>query len=148
MRKVISVFPKIVIGVLLTLCIFTGTAFGAYAVGNTANATIGGRSYFWFSDISTGGIVSASSIVAGTSHSVPVGWTGVNARLFSGGGAMMNISGATYNTWEVPRSTTWGISANYPITSGYSYYSQGEIFIWNGTGYISGTTPRTPNLSA
>lgn len=46
MRKVISVFPKIVIGVLLTLCIFTGTAFGAYAVGNTANATIGGRSYF------------------------------------------------------------------------------------------------------
>ena len=89
----------------------------------------------------TGGTVIGS--VGGVT--VPAGYMGSRARLYSESGAL-----AYYSDWRYSSSgtiTMYNTKTARNFSGSPAFYSQGQIKVWMGTDYYTYGTYKTPNLN-
>lgn len=126
---------------LTSLC--ASAAFGDSAV---RTATVYGYTYSFGSMIhneENGRISYQTNVAVSSTDTVPVGYMGVRARLYSESGALVSSTSFTYNTDETGGELA---ASGYNTTSGY-YYSKGAVKLYNGTGYTSYDSYATPNFT-
>lgn len=121
------------------------------ATGNTRNYTLNGYSYSAYNMIVTGSnsdgkYATASTILSHNGTGLPTGYMGSRPRLYEASTGIV----IKYGSWKYNSNGT--LSMLNPVTvSGYvnppTVYSQGEVELWNGDGYDTYYTYRTPNSS-
>lgn len=75
---------------------------------------------------------------------VPTGYMGAQARLFNTSDSLVLSSKMNY-TISSTFAVSWGLNITTPLTPGY-YYSMGATDVYNGDGYSSYRTFKTPNM--
>lgn len=130
-------------------------AGGSMAIAGTANSSsavfsLNGINYSDYATVGTSsGRAGASTLVKGTNTSVPSGWAGANARLFTTGGALYAQSGFIYNSGSVPAGLYFSQSTGtFTVAGGAAWYSYGVVRAWNGTSYGNYYTFLSPNQSS
>lgn len=120
-------------------------AVAGYAESARGYFTAGGTQFSNYAYIST----SAKSATAVTSTQrtgggTPSGWAGSRGRLFTSGGAMSCEGVNSYN------SGSGTVAFGYSCTrrSGGTWYSYGVSIGWNGSGYSSFYTYRSPSQNS
>lgn len=127
----------------LGFSVFAPVAAVADASSGISGTTVLGYHYSWSSYIYTSTPTLQGSTTIAATAAPPSGWMGANARIYRGvDGALMISSGFGYlsNSW-----TEYARLVGYSGTSGIAYYSQGQVDMWNGSGYNRSNSPRTPN---
>lgn len=136
---------------LLTAALLTGLMVGggftaATAVGQatsqTASFTVNGKTYRDFALVKTTSTVATGETRGWGLTTVSAGWLGVNGRLFRSSGAMVGESGFYYNGSTMAGGTVLINGVDY-VTTG-TFYSYGVVRGWNGSGYNSYYTFKTP----
>lgn len=74
---------------------------------------------------------------------VPTGYMGARARLYTSDGTLREDSGWTYSDEPL---AGWYVDTDTQIWSG-TYYSQGYSAAYNGNGYNTYSTYRSPNIT-
>lgn len=142
--------------------VLAGTFVAAFLVGvapglayaGTANSGVGvfgpvyGHTYQnYASVITSGGSANARTYSGPTGSSVPSGYVGSRGRLFTSGGALSCEGSNDYNTQALSSGTYWNGLSCYRYSSG-AWYSYGVSLAFNGSGYNSNYTFRSPNQNS
>ncbi len=120
---------------------FAGTAASSYGY----TGTVYGYSYYDYAEIVTGGSQGLGDTGMGNTsgNDAPTGYMGVQAFLT----AASNNATCTNTGWSYTSAPT--VATNIPTNTvtcpAGNYYSQGFARAYNGNGYNTYTTPRTPN---
>ena len=140
---------KILISLLTLLFIFNFqiTSKADNAVGSYSYVTVFGHEYEYHSSVTvnSGKVWSHTLIKSNEGENLPSGYMGVHARLYNSSGTLVAYSGWVYNN-----TSCGGISnmtSRYYTNSG-DYYGRGQVKIYNGNGYNTYTTTRSPILQA
>ena len=88
------------------------------------------------------GCIQVGTRVEAESPSVPIGYIGVQARIYNSSQVMLTSGPWQYNTYA---TATFGYAKSFPVQSNLYYYSEGAVDLWNGNGYTRDTCARTPN---
>lgn len=116
----------------------------ADAVSSNKYATVNGRDYkFYATAGNTSGYPWASTHLQCDSGSVPVGHMGVLAGLYNSNGTLVKQSGWYYNA-----NVQFGIGVYTQGTGSGHFYSFGKVAIYNGNGYNTYDTTKSPNIAA
>lgn len=139
-----------VIAVLLMLVSNTFAAGAFEGHSNERNVTVNGYDYSYWSVIgndSPGSIFTQTTVCvdldAGT-DSVPIGYLGGQARLYSSSGVLKKSSEWEYNEYSKYAMVLPLFS--YSASSGY-YYSKGQARFYTGDGYVTYACTATPNYA-
>lgn len=141
-----------------------GTLMGALSMGsvaavnaqssaNSGSFTVshGGYSYNSYNTIITGSDSQGKYATGGTvigsvgGVTVPAGYMGSRARLYSESGSL-----AYYSDWRYSSSgtiTMYNTKTARNFSGSPAFYSQGQIKVWMGTDYYTYGTYKTPNLN-
>lgn len=126
----------VIIALLLAITI---PAFAVYS--SKITKTVYGHTYAYSSYI----ISNTDTITCGTevdvTGSVPEGYIGLKARVYSESGTLLK-----YTNWSYNDSTVSLIAYPivYPGSREKNYYSQGQVKFYNGNGYNTYTCAKTP----
>lgn len=128
-----------------TVCIlilsFSIVAFAAYADSPYKYATVYGYDYDFKARIyNTGTYVTAETLVVCNDGNVPTGYMGAQARLYNSDGLLKLSSSWVYNDRELAGFNV--LTKNY--TTAGDYYSCGQVRLYNGDGYNTYTTYKSP----
>lgn len=135
-----AVFP-------LMLVAPVGTAHAGVAFGDARSYTVNGVNYMSGASVKTSaGKVSAVVTAGPTNKSVPSGWVGANARIYTSSGALKCTSGWVYNTGTLAKGS--GVYAYCNKSLSGSYYADGESRAWTGSAYATYGANRSPNQNA
>lgn len=141
-KKLRSVLINFTVLAMLTTC-----AFAAEGKSDAKTKTVNGYTYTYWSFISNNGSgrIFAQTSVTAKEKTVPVGYFGCQARIYSSSGVLKVSSDWDYNKWEdAPGSAAYVLIED--ITSGY-YYSKGQARFYTGDGYDTYTCAATPNYA-
>lgn len=152
MKKIMQRICSIIICLTVVSC---SGIVSAFAVDDAESAyavkTVYGHTYKYSSVIErwNSSQLAARTYVGVTSgKSVPIGYIGTKAKLYSTSGVLVASAGWSYNT-----VACWGHSA--PVyhktseTPKYTYYySKGQIQLYNGSGYTTYNCYASPNMSS
>lgn len=140
---------------LVALSVGAG-AGGGITAGNAANAysavgsfTTAGKGYINQAQIYTSsGYARAYTNTGPANVNVPAGWIGGRGRLFKSSGALYCEGSNTYTT-----GTALGGAMYAALSCGYNggagaWYSYGVSLTWNGGGYNSTYTFKSPNQNS
>ncbi|HBR02234.1 MAG TPA: hypothetical protein DD738_06460 [Ruminiclostridium sp.] len=148
--------------VALILCLLLLVTNIIIALASSAESskgyyTVYGHDYFNYSTINTGTNYDGSTFVAavssavcdppGTETAVPTGYLGARSRLYNSSGKMIEETDYLYNS-----SPAWVLHSDSarldsPV-SGQAYYSYGITAAYNGNGYTTYSTFKSPSLNA
>jgi len=119
---------------------FAGTAYGA-----TTYFTVAGYSYSAQSSINTcSGCATIAETFEQTTNYVspPAGWEEARAYIYYSDGTVCHMGSWVYNG----NGSYAILSQAYPACGcNIAYYGDGIAGAWNGSGYQTGFTPRSPN---
>ncbi len=143
-----NVLKKGKVGILLVCIILTltsTTALAGYSSSGKQTASANGYTYQFGAAIQTNyGSAAAHTSINGPMSGVPEGYMGVLCRLYNSSGTLLETSDWMYNDTKcIGMEFT---CRPYTTYSGL-YYSCGQVQIYNGNGYDTYTTYRSPNLS-
>ncbi|MCR4430337.1 MAG: hypothetical protein NUV45_04870 [Tepidanaerobacteraceae bacterium] len=125
---------------VLTLGI-SSIVFAAYAHSDYKKATVYGYTYKYRADAYTDGTyVAGGTTVSCNGGNVPTGYMGIKARLYNSDGDLKVSSRWVYNDEELAGFNVW---TDEYTTSG-DYYSWGQVKLYNGDGYNTYTTYKSP----
>jgi hypothetical protein len=129
----------------LVSALLSGGAMAAQATNaSSSNSyfTAAGAGYFHRADVDNSGKFAQTTIGRQNGASLPVGQGGAQGRLFKSSGSLCKQTAMTYNQGTVFASAR---------TSGDcgvgAYYSLGLTHSWNGNGYNTNSTLRSPSLN-
>ncbi len=139
-----------VIVVLVFLLASTTNIFAAKST--TTYKTIDGIKYEFWSNISNNTpreiFFQTTMQISAEGVTVPTGYMGVRARLYSDSGTLKSDTGWTYN--KSAKGALLVYDTHWTLT-GY-YYSKGQVKIFNGDGYntynCTATTNYSPSLTS
>ncbi|MCR4782562.1 MAG: hypothetical protein K5851_07470 [Lachnospiraceae bacterium] len=109
---------------------------------NWTYASVGGQSYHFRSEVSTRN--NRAEGVANVIHNggnVPTGYMGAQARLYNSNGVLKSAGQTIYNT--IPSVNLYAYTSSVGL-SGF-YYAQCTVYLYNGNGYNSYSTNKSPN---
>lgn len=139
----ISVAIVFATGLLLGVGVNAADAGTAYS--SDGYYTVAGHQYVNRAIINTGpSIVVAITNTSWSSGSTPTGWAGARGRLFTSGGSLSCEGSNIYNSSA--GSLAVGYSCNR-FTSA-AWYGYGVSLAWNGGGYTSFYTFKSPNQNS
>ncbi len=134
--------------VIAVLSMMLMTVFAEGADSAEKNVTVYGYDYRYWSCIANNvsGRVFAQTTVCLDDNidSVPIGYLGGQARLYSSSGVLKKSSEWEYN--EYSQYATVVPRFNYSTSSGY-YYSKGQARFYTGDGYATYACTATPNYA-
>lgn len=144
MRKIASRFAMwiVMLAVLLSLSI---TAMAVNSTTSTEKtATVLGYTYTYKSMLFGDGscVWAYVDIQVADDKNVPTGYVGLNSNLYNDGGALVKTTGWEYSETDL---NGWSITAGKYYETG-SYYSKGQVKLYNGNGYYTYTANASPNL--
>jgi len=124
-------------------------AYAGYAYGNTLMLYITYQ-YQTRNFVYTGShFAAAYTDIGSTTSVIPIGYEGAQAWLYTSGGGVIGYSSWYYNASAMAVNHMYLVNYEYyNAPSGYSYYSQGDIAIWDKSisKYHTGYWPyRSPN---
>lgn len=135
---------------LICLCLFSmvfgATAYAATAKTTTKYSSVYGYNYYYFASLNkNNNSVFASGEVGDSTSSkrIPVGYMGVDARLYTVSGGLVANTGMRYNDVNsslMGRSTQRVYGTN-------TYYASALVNLYNGNGYSQVGTGVTPRLN-
>lgn len=91
----------------------------------------------------TDGAVGNSYVERSDVGNVPPGYMGVQARLYDSDGYLLDYTSFSYNINTC--HGMWEVTDAYDVP-GWYYYSKGYTKAYNGNGYNTYSTNRTPNM--
>ena len=145
-RRSAIVLAAFVIG--MTVGIAPAIATAGTATSATGYYTIAGKQYRNFAKVYTStGSATADTWAGPTSVSVAAGWVGVRGRLFTSGGALSCEGTNHYNGSTMLAGDLFVWNSCVRGGSG-SWYSHGVSLGWNGSGYNSVYTFKSPNQNS
>lgn len=119
-------------------------AFAGSAYSSTASSSA--NNYVHRSQIVTNSSSGTARSEVGPQHtSRPTGELGGRGRAYNSSNTLISQSGWSYSNQTLPPGAFWGNTATF--SGNGSYYSQGQVQVWNGNGYTTYTTLRTVNQS-
>ncbi|WP_422446435.1 peptidase [Thermoanaerobacterium sp. DL9XJH110] len=119
----------------------SSVVFAAYATSDKKETTVYGYTYMYSAGVYTNGTyVSAETAVSCIDQNVPTGYMGAKARLYDSDANLILESSWEYNDEELAGFNTW--TKTY-TTSG-NYYSFGQVRLYNGDGYNTYSTYKSP----
>lgn len=140
------------LSVALVLALST-TAFAGYATSTWGYYTVYNRNYSNYCGITTGtsnGTPFANTSTRAQSNptttKVPVGYLGSKARLYDGSNRLIAETSYVYNSTETATLNSDFASKN-PAVSGTAYYGYGITAAYNGNGYTTYYTFKSPSQS-
>lgn len=130
--------------VFLMLSAFNVNAATVTSVGTKKSQTVLGISYSYYSSVykyDNNKVIGAINVEA--AKGFESGYAGVNSRLYNSSGALVTSSGWYYNeglgyAWSMPSGST---------TTKGTYYSKGQVKLYNGNGYNVYTCNSSPNVT-
>ncbi len=128
---------------MIFVCLPSVVASASEVVGSYLYATVYNYDYAYCAkaDANTGR-VRATTYLRCADGNVPAGYLGVYARLYSESGSLKVSSGWTYNSSSASAIQT---TTEYATTSG-TYYSKGQVRMYNGNGYANYNTTQSPYI--
>ncbi|MCF7754454.1 peptidase [Paenibacillus xylanexedens] len=140
-KKVSMVMICILSLFLASSTVLANTASSPYSTPKIKGHTYTFTSEVWTRNFTTGTTAEAVASVK-ASASVPNGYMGAMARLYTSGGSLKASSSMTYNTSKI--SSFFVYSPR--ITTKTTYYAQNVGEFYNGNGYTRYTGYKSPNL--
>lgn len=139
---------KLSLTILLLVCLFGNwnlklvNAY-SYIEGSKLSATVMGQKYNYYSSILLYDIELRASVTVATDDksNKPIGYMGMLARLYTSSGALRTSSDWRYS--DVPCYSASQYT-NYVRDKG-TYYSKGQVKMYNGNGYNTYTSNSSPN---
>lgn len=140
-------------GALLTgMIVGAGSSMAMAGTASSANGyfSVNGINYSDYAYVSTSpGSVGAGTLIKGTNTSVPSGWAGANARLFTSSGSLYYETGFIYNGGSMYAGGYLSqATGDFGVSRGSNWYSYGVVRGWNGGGYNSYYTFQSPNQTS
>lgn len=142
-RKVISCITMLITIVSLSSVVLAADVESASSPEKTA--TVLGYTYSYYSSIHGSGseVWGYTNIMVDGKENVPVGYMGLNSNLYDDEGALVKTSGWQYNDKS---AAGMSISGGKYYKEG-TYYSKGQVKLYNGDGYNTYTAYATPNMA-
>jgi hypothetical protein len=122
-----------------------GPAFAGTATGNPTDFSVAGYNYAGQAYITTcNGCSTVGTNIVGTTNYVapPAGYEESRAYIYFANGALCTTGGWVYNSNGQSNAVA---SASPACGCNIAYYASGIAGAFNGSGYQTGFTPRTPN---
>lgn len=144
MKRFISIISSFV----LCCSFLISTTFAApHTTSAFSTSTVYGYTYNYYSIIGIqdssdnlyGGVTVQSS---NSSIAIPVGYMGTCPRLYTSSGVLSKSGSWRYNSIEI----SYANGTIFPSESG-TYYSKGQVRMYNGNGYTTYTANATPNYT-
>ncbi|MEK8199660.1 hypothetical protein [Lysinibacillus sp. FSL M8-0134] len=141
---------KLLVTVILVICVsmsgFQGNAFAASANSPEKTVTVYGWSYTYYSGVHNDSKGTWARGVVNMQSYLPVGYVGINAKLYDNTGRLMTSSNWVYNNTS-GNIGTMAVDTIKIVSSGSgTYYAKSEMQFYNGNGYNSYTSNATPYL--
>lgn len=139
-RRIASMALAVVLLLMSPLPVFAGSA-----TGSNTTASSGSKSFVAYSNIYTTSNMADASQAIRSAQTTSAGEMGANPRLFTSNGALYRDGGWQYS-WSTLNGYNWlffHARAN-SVSTGTSWYSQGAGAYWNGTGYTTFSSGRSP----
>ena len=125
----------------------SGGASAGTATGAPRYYTVNGISYMSGAAVMTSpGKVSAMVEAGSTNKSIPAGWVGAYAKIYSSSGALKCSSGWKYNSGSLPKNTGQVAFCDKNLTG--AYYSDGATRAWDGDSYKTYGANRSPSQNS
>jgi len=147
-RRTVSSLLSAVLAAGIVLAAAVGASGTTHtAVSASKSVTVNGVVYAHSAKISTdtGGHYAVAHTNLGASTTVPSGWLGTYPRLWSSSGTIVKTVGYSYSSRA---ATSWSSTVVHQSQKAGSFYSQGCVQVWNGKGYNTYCTERSPNQNA
>ncbi len=138
LKKIILIASSCILSLGMTSSLF------AEVVSSNKYATVNGRDYkFYATAGNTSGSPWARTNLVCESGSVPEGYMGVLAGLYNSNGTLIKQSSWYYNA-----NVQFGIGVYAHGSGSGHFYSYGKVAIYNGNGYNTYYTSKSPNVAA
>lgn len=140
---------KLLVIAILVFCVtmpsFQGNAYAASANSPDKTVTVNGYSYTYYSGVhnNSNGTWGRGVVKLNQSY-LPVGYVGINAKLYDSSGRLWSASGWSYNNNSGNFESI--VADTITIVSKGTYYAKSEMQFYNGNGYTTYTSNATPNL--
>lgn len=147
-----KLFKRKIMSFVVIVSLISSISLNAFAMGTTSEGSyttvyVNGYTLKYNSTVTadTGSVWSHVHIYNPKYENLPVGYLGVNARMYNSSGTLIKSSG-----WEYNDTPLLGIANMTPIyyTSAGTYYGRGQVRVYNGNGYNIYTTTRSPYIQA
>lgn len=118
------------------------------ASGAVITRTVGNQQYDTWSRVSTTpGKAGAATAIRPITNNATAGEIGANARLYRDSGALHRVVGFYYNNGLIGVNNYYqNVTGKYSASG--SFYSYGQVRVWNGSSYYTYNTAQTPNQSS
>ena len=144
MSKRLKICTAFVMMLIMTF-IMTNNVYAETTMGSYNYATVYGCQYKYYSSVSRNATYAWANVYVTSNEgkNYPAGYMGVSARLYDSSDSLITVS-----DWEYSASGTGGISTttNKIKNNTTIYYGRGQVRMYNGNGYNTYTTTKTPFL--
>lgn len=139
-RRIASMALAIALLLMSPLPVFAGSASGS-----NATASSGSKSFVIYSNIYTSSSFADASQAIRSAQTTSAGEMGANPRLFTANGALYRDGGWQYS-WSTLGGYNWLFfhARADSVSTETSWYSQGSGAYWNGRGYTTFSSGRSP----
>lgn len=139
-----KIFPAIMVVAIVAITCISAFAIDA-SYSSKSTATVGGRTYTYYSYIERWNEEKlCARVYAGTSKVVPIGYIGLQSRMYNSNGALEQSSDWRYSEIECVSFDSY---VYVRADSNDYYYSKGRVKLYNGNGYTTYTANASPNMS-
>lgn len=118
-------------------------ALAASATSSKSTQNVNGYSYTYLSSVHNDSSSTWAATDVQATTTVPTGYMGVLPRLYNSSGTLVKSGSWTYN--ESAYSGMSVLSGDYSLSG--TYYSCGQVSLYNGNGYSTYNTNKSPNLT-
>lgn len=144
MKKEIKRIISLVLVLVLSMTLYIPAFAGDSTSSGTSTVTVGGYTYTYYSYIMRWNEQLCARVSADANKTVPIGYMGTRARMYSENGALVQAADWKYNTMACSGFDTYVYVDVNPTAY---YYSRGQVQFYNGSGYVTYTAKASPNMS-
>ena len=111
----------------------------------SAIAIVSGNTYTYYSYIGRGSYPRLyARVYTSSSVSVPIGYMGARARMYSQAGSLASASDWSYNS---VKASAFEVSTAREVQTNVYFYSKGQVQFYNGNGYTTYESNSSPLIS-
>lgn len=133
----------IMMAIVLSVILNSNIVYAASTIGGTFTSTVWGYTYKYYNSLITGDnhAQASTSVHSVNGVNIPAGYMGANAVLYNESGNLILAGDRKYNS---NAGTGITVSTYCSDNGNKTYYSQGYIFLYNGNGYTTKDTAKSP----